>query len=93
MHRMTPQNPGSSKNILHVIQSIFTKPEEEENKKEDVKSLSKISEIDEVSMNTLHENSKSKLNGNGDNLKSYEKISEWESCGVYLFISKEDKTN
>jgi hypothetical protein len=64
-----------------------------ENKKEDVKSLSKISEIDEVSMNTLHENSKSKLNGNGDNLKTYEKISEWESCGVYLLISKEDKTN
>lgn len=71
--------------------SIFEGFDKDEDK-DDTKYLSKISEIDGVSMSTFHDNSISVLNRGIEHLKTYEKVTDWESCGVYLLISKEDKS-
>ena len=80
-------------NSFDGFSNVVKDNKDDKQKDDDAKYLSKISEIDDVTMNTFHDKSLTVLNRNFDSIRSYEKLSEWESCGVYLLISNEDKSD
>lgn len=80
----------------NMVNDNKTQDTNKDNQKENkTKYVSKIAEIDKVSMDTFHDSSKIKLKNytgscvHGD----YTLTENWTSVGVYLLVSKEDGEN
>ena len=89
VHKSFNQNDESLQNVHERLDEGFNVPDEII-KENNIKYVTKLSDIDSVSLETFYDKSKSKLNHM--NNMDYN-VGEWSPVGSYLLVSKDEKNN